>query len=320
MTTERPIVLIVGPTAAGKTALAIELAERLPGGGECLSADSMQVYRGMDIGTAKPSPAERARVPHHLVDLVDASDDGFTVDDWLRQAEDVISDIRRRDRWPIVVGGTNLYIQALLFGLFDGPQPDALVREALQATDAIDLRAELERVDPDAASRIHPNDRRRTIRAVEVFRTTGRPISVWQQEWQAAAPRSDVRLIGLEYSVEAINRRINARVRSMMDAGWLDEVRGLQASVELGSQARAALGYAQLLDHLEGGQLLDEALEDIKIRTRRLGKQQRTWLRRFRHIPDSMWFDAEHNDTQAIASQCFAQLNQGGADGPIRVS
>lgn len=290
-----PILVLVGPTAGGKTRLAIELARALPQGGECISADSMQVYRGMDIGTAKPTLEERCGVPHHLLDLVGHDEEGFTVEIWLARAEAAIAEIRARGRVPIVVGGTNLYVRALLEGLFEGPEPDPRLRAELEATSTDELRAELERVDPDAAARIHREDRRRTVRAIEVFRLSGRPISALQTQWSSdprAAGRPDARVVGLEWPVEAINRRINDRVRAMMAAGFLDEVRSLLARAPFGRQSREAVGYEELSAHLAGRLPLDDAVEAIKIRSRRYAKQQRTWLRRFRPRPGSLWLDA----------------------------
>ena len=163
----RPIVLVLGPTAGGKTSLSIELARRLPGGGTCLGADSMQIYRGMDIGTAKPTPEERAAAPHELFDLVDPDGPAFTVADWLEAAETQIAATRESGRWPIVVGGTNLYVQNLLYGM-DAPAPtDPTLRAALDAMSDADLRSRLEKEAPEDADRIHANDRRRTIRALE---------------------------------------------------------------------------------------------------------------------------------------------------------
>jgi tRNA dimethylallyltransferase len=304
-----PIVLILGPTAGGKSALAMGVARSL--GGECISADSMQVYRGMDLGTAKPSRLERELVPHHLLDLIDPPDDGFTVDHWLELADRAVRDIRGRRRLPIIVGGTNLYVQAFLFGLFDGPPPDEALRARLDAAASDDLRAELERVDPAAAARIHRNDRRRTVRALEVHALTGTPISAHQQQWfNTDHPlREDVRIIGLDHPVNAINRRINARVKTMMAAGLLEEVRRLAAAGPLGRQAREALGYKQLLAHVRGECTLDEAVEQIKIRTRRYAKQQRTWLRRFRAYPGSIWLDAVASSPQMLVEQALAHIN-----------
>lgn len=315
-----PLLIIVGPTAGGKTALSIALAHALPGagGGECLCADSMQVYRGMDIGTAKPTPEERAQAPHHLLDLVEPSEDGFTVDRWLDLAEATIADIRDRGRFPIVVGGTNLYIKALLEGMMDGPEPDEALRAELEQAALEDLRAELERIDPEAALRIHPNDRKRTQRAVEVHRLTGRPMSEHQQQWDRGEIRADARIIGLDYPVDLINRRINARVKAMVEGGLVEEVRALHEADALGRQAREALGYKQLIDHFEGRSTLEEAIEQIKIRTRRYAKQQRTWLRRFRGIegirgwPGSLWIDAEACSTEEQVERILSFLRDRG--------
>jgi tRNA dimethylallyltransferase len=280
--------VIIGPTAGGKSDLAVEVALAMDG--EVVTADSVQIYRGMDIGSAKPTDAERRGVPHHLLDIVEPTE-RFTVSDWLAAAETAVTEVRSRGRVPVVVGGTHLYIKAFLEGLFEGPDPDPALRERLRARGLADLRAELERVDPAAAARIHPNDERRTVRALEVYHQTGRPITEHQKQWDRGGVRQDCVLIGLDWAVEALNRRINARVRAMMEAGLLDEVRGLWRAERLGPQAREALGYKQLLDHLEGGSSLDEAVEQIKVETRRFAKNQRTWLRRLRTTPGSVWID-----------------------------
>ncbi len=288
----KPIILVLGPTASGKSDLAVGLAQRLPGGGECVCADSMQVYRGMNIGTAKPTPVQRAAVPHHLLDLLDPREDGFSVDVWLGLAERVIADIRDRGRYPIVVGGTNLYVQALLEGLFEGPVPDPDLRRQLAAAEPDVLRRRLETVDPEAAVRIHPNDRRRTIRAIEVYELTGSRITDLQQQWLGGPSRLDVRIIGLVYEAGAINRRINSRARTMIRDGLVHEVQGLLDAGGLGRQASEALGYRQVLDYLDGRCSLSGALEQIRVRTRRYAKQQRSWLRRFRVHPQSAWIEA----------------------------
>ncbi|MCA9281470.1 MAG: tRNA (adenosine(37)-N6)-dimethylallyltransferase MiaA [Phycisphaerales bacterium] len=290
-----PMPVIVGPTAGGKTALAVAIAQRLidkKSGGEVVSADSMLIYRGMDIGTAKPTAEEQAGVPHHLIDIVEPSD-SFSVDQWLARAEACITDIRARGLVPIVVGGTHLYAKALLEGLFDAPKPDPAIREQLSAMDPAARRAELERVDPQAAQRIHPNDTRRTIRALEVFRQTGKPISEHQGQWDAGKVRPDALLVGLEWPISVINQRINARVKRMARAGLIDEVRALLDANRLGPQAREAVGYKQLIDFVDGKTAEEDALERIKIETRRLAKNQRTWLRRLRTVPNSIWIPME---------------------------
>jgi tRNA dimethylallyltransferase len=302
----RPIILLIGPTAGGKTSLSVHMAQVLPGGGECISADSMQVYEGMDIGTATPSMEEREGVPHHLLSIV-RPDTPFTLDDWLVAAEAAIADVRSRGRWPIVVGGTNLYVQALLFGLLEGPPPDPTLRAELAAMDPESLRAELTQCDPVAAARIHPNDHRRTIRAVEYARRTGHALSDAQVQWSEAC-RPDTQILGLDWPVEAINRRINARVGTMMAAGLLNEVQQLYERDLLGEQAAAGVGYAQLIDHLEGRCSLDDAVEQIKIRSRRLGKQQRTWLRKFRALPHLTWIHPAKEDPYHAAMKALMAL------------
>ena len=311
MTTQPPpLLVILGPTASGKTSLALELAERLPGGGELIGADSMQIYRSMDIGTATPTEAERARAPHHLLDVADPHQGSFTVHDWLQHAERAIEAIRGRGARPIVVGGTNLYIRALLEGLLEGPPPDAELRQRLEARTSDDLRTELESVDPASAERIHRNDRRRTIRALEVFHASGTTLSEQQVQWSTSiiAPRSDARVICLDWPTEALNRRINARVRQMADEGFLEEVRALLARGPLGEQAESAVGYRELADHLAGRCTLDEALERTKIRTRRFAKQQRTWMRRFHAAPGTLRLDPEGRPADALAEELLGRL------------
>jgi len=306
-----PVILVLGPTAGGKTRLAIQLASRLPGGGECISADSMQVYRGMDIGTAKPAQREREDAPHHLLDLIEPDDEGFSVDTWLGLAEQTIAEIRSRGRWPIVVGGTNLYVQALLHGLFEGPQPDESLRQRLRSLPSDQLRAHLEQIDPASAQRIHPNDRKRTIRAIEVFEQTGQRISDLQTQWQAPPARNDATIIGLDFSAAVINGRINARVKKMIDDGLVEEVRRLYEAGRLGSQAREALGYKQIIDALENRCTLAEAIEQIKIQTRRYAKQQRTWLRRFRATGHAIWLPAEDMDADELVNRALAFILAG---------
>ncbi len=308
----RPVILIVGPTAGGKSALALALAQQLPEHGEIISADSMQVYRGMDIGTAKPTLAERQLVPHHLIDIVEP-DEPYSVDDWLSAALRLVEEIRGRGRRPIIVGGTNLYVKAFLEGLFDGSPPDQALRAQLAEWNTEQLHAEVSRIDPVIAERIHRNDRKRLTRAIEVYRATGTPLSAWQSQWGSAASRRDVLLIGLGWPVETINRRINARVRTMIEAGLVEEVRRLHGAGRLGRQAREALGYKQLIAAIEGRAALDDAIERIKIETRRFARKQRTWLKSFRHHPGSLWIDCSDDPAQDIAGQVLAFV-AGGSD------
>ncbi len=281
--------LLLGCTAVGKSALALPLAERL--NAEILSIDSMQVYRRMDIGTAKPSPAERQRVPHHLIDVAEPSE-SFSVARFVSAADAAIADISARGRPVLAVAGTPLYLMALLYGLFDGPSADPEFRTRLRERAASEgtetLHAELARIDPDAAARIHANDLRRIERALEVFERTGRPISEQQQQW-SGPPRYTYRAIGLRRSREDQSHRINARVKEMVAAGLIGEVRRLLAEpAGLSDQASQAVGYAEVIRHLRGEYTLEDAIEAIKINTRRLAKSQRTWFRRVQGIN---WID-----------------------------
>lgn len=323
-----PLPVIIGPTAGGKSALAVALAHALAregrGKAEIISADAYQVYRHMDIGTAKPTVAEREGIAHHLIDIVEPAE-RFTLNDWLARANAQIEESRAKGVIPIVVGGTHLYVKALLEGLFEGPGADDTLRTELRAMGAAALRTELERVDPQAASRIHPNDERRTIRAIEVFRLTGTRISAHQTQWDNADRiRPDAVLIGLDWPVELINSRINMRVRQMMERGLLDEVRalhtgGLDGASLLGPTAKEALGYKQFIEHLDAAPgarpTLEDTVETIKIETRRFAKNQRTWLRRLRTTPRSVWIDASQRaDVQAWVEQATKAMHeQGGA-------
>jgi tRNA dimethylallyltransferase len=302
--------LVLGPTAGGKTALAVELALRLPAGGECVSADSMQVYRGMDIGTAKPTAAERRGVAHHMIDVADPHGGAFTAADWLDGAREAIAGIHARGRHAVVVGGTNLYVKMLLEGMFDGPPPDPARRAQLESMPTEMLRRDLEQADPLTAARIHPNDRRRTVRALEVWMATGTPISALQRQWSDAPkglpPGWDV--VGLEWPVDAINQRINARVRSMVDAGLEDEVMRLLAKGPLNRQAIEAVGYREVLRHFAHECSMDEAAEAIRVRTRQYARQQRTWLRRFRAIPGAVWLQGPSESTGSATTKVIGAL------------
>lgn len=287
--------IIVGPTAGGKSALAVEVAYALggPSHAEIVTADAYQIYRGLDIGTAKPTAEERRGVPHHLIDIVDPGE-RFTVHDWLRAAEAAIADIRSRGRLPIVVGGTHLYIKSFLDGMFEGPGASEEIRAELRVLSPTQLRDELERVDPAAAAKLHPNDLRRTIRALEVFRLTGMPISEHQRQWDREDhTRQACVLVGLDWPAELLNPRINARVKEMISRGLVPEARGLWERGALeGNQAAEALGYKQLITHFKGRCSLEDAVEEIKIETRRFAKNQRTWLKRLRTTAGSVWIDA----------------------------
>lgn len=287
MTKPRPI-LILGPTAGGKSELAVAIAQQVRG--QVLGADSMQVYRHLNAGTAKPSQELRSRAVHHLIDIVEPTEP-FTVAHWLQHAQTLIDDLQSQDITPVIVGGTNLYLKALLEGMFQGPPADPALRASWEDMPSQQLHEKLKQVDPDSADRIAPADRKRIVRALEVYETTGKPISQWQQQWSAesVAYRYNPILLGLEWPVEAINKRINQRVRDMFSPpdgieSLPDETARLESAALLGTQAREALGYKQLLEHLAGQMTLDQALERTKILTRRFAKAQRTWLKRFRGV------------------------------------
>jgi tRNA dimethylallyltransferase len=291
-----PILVLLGPTASGKSALALELAEQM--GAQVLSLDSMQVYRGMDIGTAKPTAAEQARVRHHLINVVDPSEP-FTVARFVELADQAIADAAPQNVPLIATGGTPLYYKALFEGLFDGPPADEAIRSRLRSMPNDELATRLARVDPQAAARIHVNDSKRLVRALEVHELTGRPITAFQTDWTSGQFRHHAIWIGLHWEREAINRRINARVKSMLAAGWLQEVQSLiDRFGSLSSTAAEATGYRELIDHLKGNLSLDEATERIKIATRQLARKQMKWFRRW---PQVRWLCGDRPTSELIA-------------------
>ncbi len=277
--------VILGPTAGGKSALAEAVAVAV--GGAILSVDSMQVYRGMDVGTAKPTAAERARVAYHGIDVVEA-DQTFTAARFVELADATIATAAG----PLVAtGGTPLYYKSLFEGLFDGPPADDAVRERLRAEPADVLHRRLATVDPAAAARIHANDGRRVVRALEVFELTGRPITSFQTDWAEPTERHPTVRFGLAWDKDALNRRINARVRAMLAGGWVDEVRGLLDRFgDLSPTAGEATGYRELIEHVGGRRSLADAAEAIKIATRQLARRQMKWFRRF---PGVTWLPGE---------------------------
>jgi tRNA dimethylallyltransferase len=299
------MILILGVTASGKGRLAFDLAESLDA--EIISIDSMKVYRRMDVGTAKPPDEARRRIKHHLIDIVEPSD-SFSVSAFLDAAEVAIEQIRSRGKTVIGVGGTALYIKALLYGLFEGPGTDEAIRSRLkeqaEAEGLTRLHNRLHQIDPQAAERIHPNDGKRIIRALEVFQITGKPISSFQRQWtedaggqasgEERASKHKWTIIGLRREREQENMRINARVKKMVAAGLVDEVRALLSEDKPpGKQARCAIGYAEIIKHLAGRIDLAEAVELIKKNTRRLAKGQRTWFKTFK---DVNWLDIEDEE------------------------
>ena len=304
------MVLILGVTASGKGQLAFGLAESL--GAEIISIDSMKVYRRMDIGTGKPPKEAREKLPYHLIDVVEPSE-SFSVGTFLELANDAIVQIKSRNRPIIAVGGTALYIKALLYGLFEGPGTDEQIRAQLRAraeTEGAELYRELARIDPAAAERISPNDTKRIIRALEVYKITGKPISSFQNQFNAEEPLRDWTIIGLRRERTEENKRINARVKRMISAGFVDEVKSLLGEEKpLSKQARCAIGYAEIIDHLSGRTTLEDAIELIKKNTRRLAKNQRTWFRTFDNVN---WLDIEPGESaEKILSRVETFFNHG---------
>lgn len=273
------LLAVVGPTASGKTDLAVAIAERV--GGEIVSADSVQIYRGFDIGSGKPSAEEKARAPHHLVDThapaaaVDAAE-------FARLADAAIADIRRRGRVPILCGGTFFWVRALVLGLAPAPPADAEIRARHHAIVAEQgrtaLHAALAAVDPESADRLHPNDAIRVSRALEVFELSGRKMSDWQAEHGFRVKRIDAALIGIRLSPEALTERIAARVDAWLARGWIDEVRSLIEQGHGESRAAASVGYAEVRDHVRGTLPRTELRDAIVRGTRVFARRQRTWL------------------------------------------
>lgn len=272
---------LAGPTACGKTAVGVALAERI--GAEVLALDSMTLYRGMDVGTAKPTVDERRGVPHHLLDLLDPWEE-FSVADYLAAAEKVCREILGRGRIPLFVGGTGLYLRSLLRGVFEGPSADWEFRRALEqearSQSAEWLHARLQEVDATTAARLHPADERRIIRALEIHRLTGRPASELQREQPLPVEDRPQHVDWLHPPRRWLYYRINHRVDQMIQQGLAAEVeRLLSDSRGLSHTARQALGYKEIIDHLEGRCTLPEAIERLKTRTRQFAKRQHTWFR-----------------------------------------
>lgn len=270
-------VILTGATASGKSAVALELARRW--GAEIVSVDSMQVYRGLDIGTAKPSSAERAEVPHHLVDVVDLTD-SFDAARFVTRTTEVIQDARRRGCPVILCGGTGMYLSAWLNGLGEAPAPDPVLRSELESLPMPVLLDELARRDWTTFDEIDVQNRRRVVRAVEVIRLTGRPFSQQRARWSDRAPAMAGRCFALERDRADEIRRIDRRVDCMFAAGLIEETRSLLDRGLRGNRtAMQAIGYRQVVDHIEGLCHRQEAVELVKVRTRQFAKRQRTWFR-----------------------------------------
>jgi tRNA dimethylallyltransferase len=299
----RPL-LLAGPTAVGKSAIALLVAEKL--GGEIVSVDSMQVYRGMDIGTAKPAAADRARAPHHLIDVVEVTTP-FDAARFVQLAHRAVAEIQSRGRMPILCGGTGLYFKAFLEGLGQAPPADAALRAAVGATPLQDLLRELAERDPVTYARIDRQNPRRVIRAVEVIRLTGKPFSAQRADWSRASPFTFHGAVGLGFTRSAtdLRQRIDARVDAMFRQGWVAETEQLlKCGLARNKTAMQALGYRQIVEHLRGERSLAETIELVKVRTRQFAKRQMTWFRRQLQLT---WIDLEPlSSAEAVAGQIAA--------------
>jgi len=293
----RPLLAIVGPTAAGKTEASLRVGERL--GAEIVSVDSTTVYRGMDVGTAKPSREQRTRMPHHLLDVVEPSQ-WFTVAEYQRLARDAIGDISARGRRALLVGGSGLYFRAIVDNLVFPPTDpgvrDGLEREAV-AVGARTLHGRLAEIDPVAAERIEPDNVRRTVRALEVNELTGRPFSSFAEAWERYPPER-VRAAGIEPPRPMLAERIERRVRRQLDDGWLREVEDLvRRGFEGWLTASQAIGYAEFARHLDGTLSLEDAIAQTVKRTRALARRQLAW---FRRDPRIRWFPADEDGAAPV--------------------
>ena len=289
------MILILGVTASGKGRLGFDLAQSMDA--EIISIDSMKVYRRMDIGTAKPSKEAREHVKYHLIDVAEPSD-SFSVGTFIDQARCAIEQIKNRKKNIVAVGGTALYIKALLYGLFEGAGSNEQIRNELRKRAETEglagMHRELSQIDPVAAERINPNDQRRIVRALEVYGITGKPISSFQNQWDQSSMKHDWTIIGLRREKIDAGGRINRRAKRMIAAGLVDEVKSLLAEEKpLSQQARCAIGYAEIIEHLNGQTSLEKATELIKVHTRRLAKGQRTWFKTFKEVN---WLDIEADE------------------------
>jgi tRNA dimethylallyltransferase len=300
-----PFLALVGPTASGKTEAALRVAEAL--GAEILSIDSMQVYRGMDIGTAKPTPEQRARVRHHLLDLVDPRE-AFSVAAFQAAAREAADDVRRRGARPLLVGGSGLYLRAVVDRL-EFPGTESNVRDDLEEEAAFvgadRMHGRLAEMDPVAASKIEPANVRRTVRALEVAAITGRPFSSYASAWDDY-PADRVRAAGVRLTPEQLSSRAEERVREMLAAGWIEEVETLVAGGFGGwLTATQAIGYAELARHLAGELGLEDAVRQTITRTHRLARRQMAWFRRDSRI---RWFDAGDGGAASVVDDLVAYL------------
>jgi len=297
---------LTGPTASGKTRAGLALASLLDA--EIVSLDSMTVYRGMDIGTAKPTPQEQADVPHHLLDLVDPNHD-YSLSDYVDAAHDCIAQIHARGKTALFVGGTPLYLKAMLRGIFQGPPADwefrKQIQEEVEQVGSAALHERLAQVDPLSAAKLHPNDQRRIIRALEVYRATGQPISHLQTQFDEGLPADQCKVFVLDWPRHTLQHRIDRRVDQMIAAGFVEEVQGLLNQFQqLSRTASQAVGYREIIEHLEGKHDHPETIALIKTHTRQFAKRQETWFRSLsecRRVPQQDNATPEETAKQIIA-------------------
>lgn len=306
---------VLGPTATGKSSLAIVLAERLAG--EIVSIDSRQAYRGIDVGTAKPPPSDRERVPHHLIDVLDLREKN-DAETFSRMARSSIDDILSRGKVPILVGGSGLYFRALFDGLFAvhlDPSARRAFADSVASVPTPELHRRLQSGDPDGARRIHPNDRYRIVRALEVLSLTGAPLSdhFRRQRENSRRRRLTCRAMGLRLPRKRLYARIDARTRSMLDGGWIEEVeRLLGRGADPAWPGMQSLGYPEVIELVRGTITLEEAVERVSRLTRQYAKRQVTW---FKKVADVTWFDADHRDLAAAVLDWYRDRS---ADGDAR--
>jgi tRNA dimethylallyltransferase len=306
---------LTGPTAAGKTKVGIQLAQRLDA--EIISLDSMALYRGMDIGTAKPSTAEREAVPHHLLDVVNPNEE-YSLSEYLDAAHDCAAQIRARGTPVLFVGGTPLYLKSLLRGAYQGPPADwefrAQIEKELEDVGIDALHERLQVIDPLLAAKLHPRDKRRIIRALEVFRLTGQPLSHQQNQFDDGRPAAQSQVFVLHWPRELLHQRIEARVDQMFTAGLVDEVKHLVATYgELSRTAAQAVGYREVLTYLklvpaennQSPQTLEQCIDQVKIRTRQFAKRQETW---FRSLSECTFVPADVDHSPAQVAENIAHL------------
>jgi tRNA dimethylallyltransferase len=300
---------VTGATASGKTGTSLSLAKKL--NAEIISLDSMAIYRGMDIGTAKPSPEQQAEVPHHLIDVRNPNE-AFSVNEYRDLALETAREIRGRGKEVLFVGGTALYLKALLRGLFDGPPADWEFRKQIEAEVADvgneALHSRLAQVDPVSAHKLHVNDRRRLIRALEVYKLTGKPISHWQMEFSDGRPAQDCKVFSIRHPRPILHERIEGRVEQMFEQGLIREAKELLAQWDdLGQTASQAVGYREVIEHIRGERDLDDTYEKVRVRTRRFARHQETW---FRGLSECEMVDIDGEFDSETLAERILQLGQ----------